>query len=240
MKFSRGRSAFKYCDVNGSWWTHPLTNKTWSNYTNCVDFEDLNFRNTVNDLSLFGLGLSLSCLLLSLVIFSMFQSLSCNRVSVHKNLFFSLVFNNISWIVWYYFVLFDLDVLSSNEVWCRILHVITTFFTLTTYFWMFCEGIYLQLLLDSTLQVDQNWMILLCLSGIGWVAPAILLIPYVIYRLLYENENCWMDMGDSNWFLGIPVIIVIIFNIILINVIHILLSKLNPAESDERTEQARM
>ena len=84
-------------------------------------------------------------------------------------------------------------------------------------------------------------MILLCLSGIGWVVPAILLIPYVIYRLLYENENCWMEMGDSNWLLGIPVIIVIIFNIvILINVIHILLSKLNPAERDERNQQARM
>ena len=32
--------AFKYCTEEGEWWKHPQTNLTWSNYTNCVDFQE--------------------------------------------------------------------------------------------------------------------------------------------------------------------------------------------------------
>ena len=35
----------------------------------------------------------------------------------------------------------------------RILNVVLNYFTLTTYFWMLCEGTYLQLLLVNTFQV---------------------------------------------------------------------------------------
>ena len=38
MAFSLDRLASKYCDVEGEWWVHPSTNRTWSNYTECVDF----------------------------------------------------------------------------------------------------------------------------------------------------------------------------------------------------------
>ncbi|GFY41591.1 calcitonin receptor [Trichonephila inaurata madagascariensis] len=35
------RSAHKECNPDGSWYRHPDTNRTWSNYTTCVDKEDL-------------------------------------------------------------------------------------------------------------------------------------------------------------------------------------------------------
>ena len=54
-----------------------------------------------------------------------------------------------------------------------------------------------------------------------------IIFPYIIYKHLYENNHCWMDVGDSNWFLGIPVLIVILLNIIfMVNIIYILRSKL--------------
>ena len=34
-------SAYKTCTIQGEWWRHPETNMTWSNYTKCVDFQDL-------------------------------------------------------------------------------------------------------------------------------------------------------------------------------------------------------
>lgn len=34
-------TAFKECDSNGSWFVHPATNQPWSNYSTCIDFEDL-------------------------------------------------------------------------------------------------------------------------------------------------------------------------------------------------------
>ena len=34
-------SAYKTCTIQGEWWRHPETNMTWSNYTKCVDVQDL-------------------------------------------------------------------------------------------------------------------------------------------------------------------------------------------------------
>jgi hypothetical protein len=42
---------------------------------------------------------------------------------------------------------------SSNVAWCRALHALVIYCTLSTYFWMLCEGAYLQLLLVDTFQV---------------------------------------------------------------------------------------
>lgn len=33
--------AHKECGSDGEWYKHPLTNKTWSNYTTCINFDDL-------------------------------------------------------------------------------------------------------------------------------------------------------------------------------------------------------
>lgn len=33
--------AHKVCTDEGTWFRHPQSNLTWSNYTTCVDVEDL-------------------------------------------------------------------------------------------------------------------------------------------------------------------------------------------------------
>jgi hypothetical protein len=53
-----------------------------------------------------------------------------------------------------------LSVWSSNVAWCRILHVLVIYCTLSTYFWMLCEGAYLQLLLVDTFQVGHTPVVL--------------------------------------------------------------------------------
>ena len=131
---------------------------------------------------------------------------------------------------------------SRIVLWCRILHIITIYFTLSTYLWMLCEGAYLHLLLVAPF-MDENCRVL-CLTILGWTAPVFFIIPYMIYRQQNENFHCWMDMGDSNWFIAIPVIIVIILNIIfLYNVIHILRGKLSISTGDstshDNIKQAR-
>ena len=40
-----------------------------------------------------------------------------------------------------------LQVWHDNSVWCRALHVLTTYLTMTNYTWMLCEGAYLHFLL---------------------------------------------------------------------------------------------
>ncbi len=44
------------------------------------------------------------------------RSLDCGRIKMHKNLFLSLSFNNIFWILWYLCVLYRPEVWSKNPV----------------------------------------------------------------------------------------------------------------------------
>lgn len=38
--FDPKKIAHKTCMENGSWFEHPESGREWSNYTNCIDFED--------------------------------------------------------------------------------------------------------------------------------------------------------------------------------------------------------
>ena len=101
---------------------------------------------------------------------------------------------------------------------------------------MFCEGILLKLLL-TVLNLNERDM--KGMHFFSWIMPIFIMIPYVIHRLVLEDQNCWMDTGQSNWILGVPVLLVILMNIIiLIDVIRILRSKLKDAQNPPQTERA--
>ena len=158
------------------------------------------------------------------MILILFPALRCSRNTIHINMFSSMTFNNSSWLLWYFFVLFNPSVWSQNPVWCRVLHVVTTYFMLSTYFWMLCEGAFLRMIAVKTFIKEEFWVSLL--MALGWLVPAFVLIPYVVYRQKYENDLCWMDHGHSMVFLAFPVISVIIINIFfLVSVVHVLRRK---------------
>jgi calcitonin receptor-like len=71
--FLPDRMAFKVCLENGTWFKHPETNKTWSNYTTCVDQEDLFLRQKINNLYICGYSISVIALLIPLAIFFSFS-----------------------------------------------------------------------------------------------------------------------------------------------------------------------
>ena len=211
---------------DGSWWIHPDTNRTWSNYTTCLDPVDISFRRTVNQITVAGLSISLVSLLISLIILSVFPALKCARNTIHINTFLSVAINNIAWLLWYFCVLSVPDVWSENSAWCRLLQIFTTYFMLTTYFWMLCEGTFLRMIAVRTFIKEEFWVS--CLLALGWLAPGVILIPYVIYRYQYENELCWMEPNSQSMiFLAVPVITVIIINIyFLYSVVTVLRNKL--------------
>ena len=81
---------------------------------------------------------------------------------------------------------------------------------------------------------------------LGWLAPIIFILPYDAYRHTYEDIHCWMDLGESNWFLGITVVLILILNFgFLINVIRILRTKVTNSsqhnqDQDNRDNKAAM
>ena len=116
---------------------HPYSNRTWSNYTNCVDWNDLNFRliiinwlmnikisvlltrMTLNSISLLGLSLSILLLLISCIIFSCSPSLRSGRVTMHNNLCLSLLGSSLAWLTWHFSVLDRHHIWAANSLWCR-------------------------------------------------------------------------------------------------------------------------
>ncbi|KAH6940343.1 hypothetical protein HPB50_026948 [Hyalomma asiaticum] len=160
--------AHKLCTSNGTWFRHPVTGLVWSNYTACVDTHDLQFRNLVNSLYVTGYSISLVALVLSMLIFCYFRSLRCRRITIHKNLFTSFIINNLCWILWYIHIIAQPHVIAENPNWCQALHVVTQYFLLCNYLWMFCEGLYLHTLLVLAFIAEEKilkWFLL-----IGWGA----------------------------------------------------------------------
>ena len=116
----------KQCQEDGQWQREPFTNLTWSNYSNCIfGLEDSGSFDTVGKityhpiiedsfvldvglqtlpwqamttLSVAGYSVSIFFLLISLLIFFQFRSLSCGRVTMHKNLFLALTLSSVFWL----------------------------------------------------------------------------------------------------------------------------------------------
>ncbi|XP_077554447.1 calcitonin gene-related peptide type 1 receptor-like [Haemaphysalis longicornis] len=238
--FLSSRQAHKVCTSNGTWFRHPITGHIWSNYTACVDTQDLEFRNLVNALYVTGYSVSLVALLVSLFIFSYFRSLRCRRITIHKNLFTSFIINNLCWILWYIHVIAQPLVIEENPTWCQVLHVVTQYFLLCNYLWMFCEGLYLHTLLVLAFIAENKilkWFLL-----VGWGFPLLPSIGYAILRGidLEASRMCWVE--HEVWYtyvLSVPVCFSILLSFaFLVNIVRVLVTKLR-AENSPDNESTR-
>ncbi|KAG8325562.1 hypothetical protein J6590_064343 [Homalodisca vitripennis] len=242
LGFDPKRYGLRVCLEDGSWFKHPESNKTWSNYTTCVDMEDLQkriakdthsryelystwplhnrrtifgllpfqfpveaspnstaeaanerqfpsaeLRTQVNFIYKTGYTVSLAALIISIIIFFYFKSLTCTRIQIHKNLFISLALNNCLWLIWYEAVVDNLPVLMENRIECQLLHILVQYFLVATYFWMFCEGLYLHTLLVVTFVTETKVMPFL--YPIGWGVPALLVALYAVLRSSRREEK---------------------------------------------------
>ncbi|CAG4955323.1 unnamed protein product [Colias eurytheme] len=228
MGFDGSRDGHKICLDNGTWWEHPVGKKAWTNYTNCVNYEDVGFREMVNNLYISGYALSTLALMLALLIFFIFRrTLNCTRISLHTNLFSSVVLTNIMWTVWYLAVINDVDVLFANPIWCQALHVITYYLMVTGYMWMFCEGLHLHLSLVCVFM--KNSLPMACFRCIGWVLPAIIMTAYASVRIYAEHKTqyCWTESSNAFWLVSIPVLTSLVLSLMfLVNVVCVLYFKI--------------
>ncbi|XP_055642739.1 calcitonin gene-related peptide type 1 receptor isoform X2 [Toxorhynchites rutilus septentrionalis] len=228
LGFDSRRMAYKVCHANGSWFAHPESGREWSNYTNCIDMDDMKLRRLVNDLFIGGYTISFITLAVSLCVFFSFRTLKCTRIRIHINLFISLALSCIFWIVWYKFVVEAPEVTNRNEIWCIGLHILLHYLMLVNYFWMFCEGLHLYLVLVIVFIKDaiaMRWFF-----TVGWIMPVALVSAYVAVRIQHTNdtEHCWMDESHAMWLLTVPVCFTLIASLVfLIRVVRVLLTKLN-------------
>ncbi|KAJ8016696.1 hypothetical protein DPEC_G00010000 [Dallia pectoralis] len=233
--FDPAEKVTKVCNSDGQWFHHPDSDRVWTNYTLCQIYTKAKLTVVLSMyyLAILGQGLSVVSLFVSLCIFSYFKSLSCQRISLHKNMFLSFIFNSICTVFWLTVVVKNQDLVASNPIGCKILNVFNQYIFGTTYFWMLCEGIYLHTLIVVTVFVGEQqlgWYYVL-----GWGFPIIPAITYAVARGLFYDDNCWIS---SNTFLlhiiqG-PVQAALLVNLFfLLNIVRVLITKLQVTHSAE-------
>nr|AKQ63006.1 DH31-like receptor 1 [Platynereis dumerilii] len=231
--------AYKDCNPDGTWWLHPITNRSWANYTACVNMNALETDKRVVYIFVAGYAISIVFLLLSLIIFFYFRQLQCDRVTLHKNLFISYILNGIAWILYYTLASLDGEVLSENPAWCQFLHVVTQYFVTCNFFWMFCEGFYLHTIIVSAFTTGKT-LIIFCFI-VGWGAPFVSTVIYGAARGVYPSKRneCWMDESFLQWIVLGPILLTIVLNLFfLCNIVRVLITKLRAVNSPD-TNQTR-
>ncbi|XP_055787684.1 calcitonin gene-related peptide type 1 receptor-like isoform X2 [Salvelinus fontinalis] len=233
--FDPSEKATKVCNSDGQWFRHPESNRIWSNYTQCQMYtkDKLTFAFSLYYLAIVGHGLSVVSLIISLCIFSYFKSLSCQRISLHKNMFLSFIFNSICTVIWLSAVANNQQLGASNPIGCKILTVLNQYTFGSNYFWMLCEGIYLHTLIIVAVFVGEQqlgWYYVL-----GWGFPIIPAITHAVARGLFYDDRCWIS-SDTHllYIIHGPVHAALLVNLFfLLNIVRVLITKLQVTHSAE-------
>ncbi|XP_069550660.1 calcitonin gene-related peptide type 1 receptor isoform X4 [Brachyistius frenatus] len=233
--FDPTEKATKYCGEDGQWFRHPDTNRTWSNYTLCNANTKAKLKSAyiLFYMAIVGHALSIASLLISLAIFFYFRSLSCQRITLHKNLFCSYVLNSALTIIYLVTVVNNPEVVDRNPVSCKVLHFFHMYMLGCNYFWMLCEGIYLHTLIVVAVFAEEqhlHWYYLL-----GWGFPLVPVSIHAVARKKYFDDNCWMSV-ETHLLYAVhgPIVAALLVNLFfLLNIIRVLVTKLRDTHRAE-------
>ncbi|XP_062871816.1 glucagon receptor [Trichomycterus rosablanca] len=234
------------CDADGQWAKQKNTSECEAN-----DLAETDTQYYGRILSKFrviytvGYSLSLGALVLALGILVAFRRLHCMRNNIHMNLFASFILRALAILIKDALLeranlninpvtttelemeLFVKNEVLQPDVGCRFAIVMMQYSIIANSYWLLVEGIYLHNLLAVTVLTEGNhFSVYLC---IGWGAPLIFVLPWIIVKYIYENEDCWernINMGYW-WIIRSPILLAVLINFfIFIRIIKILVSKL--------------
>ncbi|XP_053663874.1 diuretic hormone receptor-like [Anopheles marshallii] len=234
------QNATRYCHPNGRW-------DNYSHYAAChhVDEPPPDIVEISSIIYYTGYIISLVALSLAVIVFVYFKDLRCLRNTIHANLFITYILSALLWII-----ILTLQLSSGNSTGmtsCVIFVTLLHYFTLTNFFWMLVEGLYLYMLVVETFSGDNLRFNMY--AAIGWGGPAIFVILWAIAKGItlsgqgktatLEIECSWMRESVVDWIFQGPVCAVLIINLVfLIRIMWVLITKLRSANTVE-TRQYR-
>ncbi|XP_053545729.1 gastric inhibitory polypeptide receptor [Bombina bombina] len=236
---------FRRCGPDGQW-VRDETDLPWRDHSECdsVDHEQEQSQVRAWILSQLrvmysvGYGVSLAALIVAVCILTQLRRLRCTRNVIHCHLFVSFILRAVS--------LLTRDTLLAQQhsmiqqegdftallrertlVGCRVAQTITQYCVVANYYWLLVEGLYLHNLLVvlsfSEESVLPRYMML------GWGAPVLFVVPWVIVRQLYENTQCWERNDNQSywWIIRSPILLAVLINfLIFMRILRILVLKL--------------
>nr|QRN45474.1 diuretic hormone receptor CRF-DH isoform X2 [Carausius morosus] len=248
VKYDSSQNASRFCHGNGTW-------DSYSDYTACpanpeVSPSQLDTGADVTSAVYFvGYLLSLIALFIAIWIFLYFKDLRCLRNTIHTNLMVTYVLADLLWIL---NITLQKSMSSVGSGFCLVLTILLHYFLLTTYFWMFVEGLYLYMLVVETFSAES--IKLRVYIAIGWGAPLLIVVLWFVVKSLtpipiqkeHNTEflqDCmsspWMVPHSYDWIFKAPIIFVLAVNFVfLVMIMWVLITKLQSANTVE-TQQYR-
>ncbi|XP_030330980.1 LOW QUALITY PROTEIN: gastric inhibitory polypeptide receptor [Strigops habroptila] len=254
----QGGLVFRRCGPDGRWVTDG-TGRPWQDHGQCEDtapeqplqrqawlLEQLRLLYTI------GYSLSLVALVLALLLLLLFRRLRCTRNFIHANLFVSFVLRAGA--------ILTRDALLQRRLragaghplhglrheavaGCRLAQAITQYCVGANYGWLLAEGLFLHKLLVLAAFSGER-----CLPAfllLGWGAPVLFVVPWVVVRYLYENEGCWErnEKPAVWWIIRCPILVAVAVNfVVFIRIVRILVAKVRAhqvSRGDTRVRLAR-
>uniref|UniRef100_UPI00358FDE1C vasoactive intestinal polypeptide receptor 2-like isoform X2 n=1 Tax=Myxine glutinosa TaxID=7769 RepID=UPI00358FDE1C len=180
---------------------------------------------TLKNVYTVGYSASLIALLLAMAILLAFRKLHCTRNRIHVNYFFSFILRAISVFIKDIFVLNK--ECETSRVWCRSFMVFLHYCVMANFTWMLVEAIYLQILLSFPFTAKECF---LCYVLLGWGLPAFFVTIWLLYRLKYDNNGCWIHSFKINFswcIINGPIFVSIMINVVIfLYIIKVLIMKL--------------
>lgn len=236
-----GKYAEKTCMSDGRWFYRNNVGE-WTNYTTCSRVSTYIVKEHVH-VALYAL--SVVALTPAIIIFFSYKVLRVPRIAIHKNLFASLLLHCLSMITFKSVVLLPYieqtakqsnhsSLLEENTFECRLLLMLTKYFRLTNYTWMFCEGYYLHRLLANTFEEERSLTFIL---SVGWGLPLVPCLLYGLLRLTIEDSECWALPASDAWvewiYMGPGLGCILANFVFFVNIFRILVTKLRAPHANE-------
>uniref|UniRef100_W5MTE6 Growth hormone releasing hormone receptor n=1 Tax=Lepisosteus oculatus TaxID=7918 RepID=W5MTE6_LEPOC len=193
--------------------------------------EEESYFATVKVIYTVGYGASVISLTVAVVILLLFRRLHCARNYIHIQLFVTFILRAVA-------VFIKDAILFSNEetnhctlstMSCKASVVFCHYCVMANFFWLLVEALHLNWLQLSSFYQGKNclWLFIL----LGWGVPTIFIIIWIVSRIYFEDTECW-DITENSpywWIIKGPIVVSIAVNFILfINILRILIQKLNP------------
>ncbi|XP_042254106.1 glucagon receptor-like [Thunnus albacares] len=234
------------CGTDG-FWVRDDSGQVWRDMTQCEEEEEVTSQElwfkqlmvSFRMLYTVGYSLSLFMLIMAVIILLSFRKLHCTRNYIHANLFLSFILRAVSVIVkdtmlerhWGKEIMKQTDVsdMLSHQaaLGCRVAQVMMQYCVLANHYWFFGEAIYLYSVLIASVFIDNNKNLpYICL---GWGTPLLFVVPWVVMKLLNENNECWAVNENMNywWIIRFPILFASLINfLIFMKIVKVILSKL--------------
>uniref|UniRef100_A0A3B3RHK2 Growth hormone-releasing hormone receptor n=1 Tax=Paramormyrops kingsleyae TaxID=1676925 RepID=A0A3B3RHK2_9TELE len=179
-----------------------------------------------------GYATSLISLAVAVGILLYFRRLRCTRNYIHIQLFLTFILKAGAVFLkdTTLFANPETDHCTLSTIACKASVVLCHYCVMANFFWLLVEALYLNLLLLWA-RPPVGGRLLWWFALLGWGVPIVFMAIWVVSRLFFEDTECWDINEDSPywWIIKGPIVMSIGVNFILfVNIIRILMQKLNP------------